>query len=150
MNEKETGVNIRPMSDVDIPNILAIEKLITTGQQLLSEKDLYANNPRSQLYHNYVAEVGGNIIGAIFAHIGYIMIPVTEVCIIHGFFVHPGFRNRHIGSQLIKTLLDYCRTEEINTIRAHVPQYNNELIGFFERLGFHSSNIINMDKTFET
>jgi len=150
MNEKETGINIRPMSNADVANVIALEKLISTGKNLLSDKDLLATDNRIRLHQNFIAEIGGKIAGAIIAQLEYIMIPVTEVCLINGFFVHPDYRGQGIGKKLVEAILDYCKTEDIYTIRAHVPQHDNELMRLFERMGFHRSRIINMDKTFET
>ena len=150
MNENEAEVNIRKMSDVDIPDIIAVEKLISIQQTLLSEKDILTSDPENKYYRNFVAEAGGNIVGVIIARLVYVLIPVTEACTILGLFVHPDFQNRGIGARLVEALLDYCKSEEIDTIRAHVPQHNSELMNFFTRMGFHRSNIINMDKTFET
>jgi len=149
MREKNPEVNIRPMSDEDIPIVIALEKLISTEQNLLSEKDLLATELPNKHDYNFVAEVDKKTIGAIIAHLEYVMIPLIEVCMIQGFFVHPDFQNQGIGRKLVEAVLDYCRTEEIYTVRAYVPRNNSELMRLFEQIGFHSSNIINMDKIFE-
>jgi len=146
-NGKKFEVKIRPLSETDFPEIITLEKSISSKQNLLSMTDLYST--KNQINYNFVAEVDGNIVGGIIAQLTYLMIPVTETCVIHGLLVHPDFRKRGIGRKLVDTLLDNCRIEGIYTIRAQVPVQDSELLRFVVRIGFRSSNIINMDMTFE-
>jgi len=80
----------------------------------------------------------------------YLMVPLTEVCIIHAILVHPDYRGQGIGGKLIEALLNHCQAEGIGTVRALIPEGNKELQTLFERQGFQCSNIINFDKTLET
>jgi len=80
----------------------------------------------------------------------YLMVPLTEVCIIHAILVHPDYQGRGIGRKLIQALLYHCQTEDIGTVRALIPEDNKELQAIFERQGFQCSNIINFDKTLES
>jgi ribosomal-protein-alanine N-acetyltransferase len=99
---------------------------------------------------SFVAEVDGKLVGFSINRSMYLMVPLTEVCIIHAILVHPDYRKLGIGSKLIQALLKHCQTEGIGTVRALITEGNKELQAMFERQGFQCSNIINFDKTFET
>jgi len=79
----------------------------------------------------------------------YLMVPLTEVCIIHAILIHPDYQGRGIGRKLIQALLYHCQIEDIGMVRALIPEGNKELQSLFERQGFQRSNIVNFDKTFE-
>lgn len=99
---------------------------------------------------SFIAEVDGQIAGFSINRSMYLMVPLTEVCIIHAILVHPDYRGHGIGSKLIKALLEYCQTEGIGTVRALIPKDNKELQAMFERQGFQRSRIVNFDRTFES
>ena len=138
------------MTRSDIKAILILDKKLTEGRGILSYKDMAAVNPGGPLDLSFVAEVEGKVIGFIMTRLAYLMIPFIEVCIMQGIVVDPDYRGRGIGGKLLDGLLDYCEAEEINTIRAIVPQGNEKLRLFVEAHGFRRSKIINYDKTFET
>jgi ribosomal protein S18 acetylase RimI-like enzyme len=147
---KKDDVKIRRMTRSDIKAILILDKKLTEGRGILSYKDMAAVNPGGPLDLSFVAEVDGKVIGFIMTRLAYLMIPFIEVCIMQGIVVDPDYRGRGIGGKLLDALLDYCEAEEINTIRAIVPQGNEKLRLFVEAHGFRRSKIINYDKTFET
>jgi ribosomal protein S18 acetylase RimI-like enzyme len=78
----------------------------------------------------------------------YLMVPLTEVCIIHAILVHPDYQRHGIGKKLIEALLNHCEKEGIDTVRILIPRGNKELRALFERQGFQRSRIVNFDKTF--
>ena len=127
-----------------------MSKKITAEKIHVTYRDLAANDPGGPLDLSFVAEAKGQIIGFIMARLEYVYIPFVEVCLVHAVVVDPEYQRRHIGSALIKELLGHCHLEDINTIRTLVRQDDNQWQSFIEHLGFHRSNIINWDKTFET
>jgi ribosomal protein S18 acetylase RimI-like enzyme len=147
---KKDDVKIRRMTRSDIRAILSLDKKLTEGRGVLTYKDMAAVNPGGPLDLSFVAEVEGKVIGFIMTRLAYLMIPFIEVCILQGIVVDPDYRGRGIGGKLLDALLDYCQAEEINTIRAIVPQRNEKLRLFVEAHGFRRSTIINYDKTFES
>jgi len=128
-NAKGAKVNIRRMTRNDIPEVLFLDRVITGRKRdIIKFEDLASANPGST----------------------YLMVPLTEVCIIHAILVHPDHRGKGIGRKLIQALLNLCQTEGIGTVRALIPRDNKELQAIFERKGFKRSRIVNFDKTIET
>ena len=149
-NAKEVKVNIRRMERSDIHEVLALDRIIRgPGRDVISYDDLAAANPGTSPDVSFVAEVDGKIIGFSINRSTYLMVPLTEVCIIHAIFIHPDYQGRGIGRKLIQAVLYHCQTEDIGTVRALIPEGNKELQSLFERQGFQRSPIINFDKTFE-
>jgi GNAT superfamily N-acetyltransferase len=98
---------------------------------------------------SFVAETGGVIIGFAIAHLAYVMIPFTGVCILNSILVDPDYQNRGIGVRLLGRIVARCQEEGIGTIRTLIEEQNDELIRFVEPLGFRRSTVLNFDKTFE-
>jgi len=147
---KEAKVNIRRMEHSDIHEVLALDRIIRdSGRDVISYEDLASANPGTPPDLSFVAEVDDKIIGFSINRSMYLMVPLTEVCIIHAIFIHPDYQGRGIGRKLIQAVLYHCQTEDIGTVRALIPEDNKELQAMFERQGFQSSSIINFDKTFE-
>ena len=150
-NAKEAKVNIRRMIHSDIHEVLALDRVIRgSGHDVISYEDLASANPGTAPDLSLVAEVDGKIVGFSINRSMYLMVPLTEVCIIHAILIHPDYQGRGIGRKLIQALLYHCQTEDIGTVRALIPEGNKELQALFERQGFQCSNIINFDKTLET
>jgi len=149
-NAKEIKVNIRRMERKDIHEVLALNRIIQgSSGDVISYEDLASANPGTPPDMSLVAEANGKIIGFSINRSMYLMVPLTEVCIIHAIFVHPDYQGRGIGRKLIQAVLYNCQIEDIGTVRALIPEGNKELQALFERQGFQSSKIINFDKTFE-
>ena len=149
-NAKEVKVNIRRMERNDIHEVLALNRIIQgSGPDVISYEDLASANPGTPPDLSLVAEVDGKIIGFSINRSMYLMVPLTEVCIIHAIFIHPDYQKRGIGRKLIQAVLYHCQIEDIGTVRALIPEGNKELQALFERQGFQQSNVVNFDKTFE-
>jgi len=150
-NSKEAKVSIRRMTRSDIHEVLFLDRIIT-GQRrdVIKYEDIASANPGTPPDLSFVAEIDGEMVGFSINRSTYLMVPLTEVCIIHAILVHPDYRGQGIGGKLIEALLNHCQAEGIDTVRALIPEGNKELQALFERQGFQCSNIINFDKTLET
>jgi len=148
---EETKVSIRPMARSDIHEVLALDRVAKGwSSSVIKYEDIVSADPGTPPDLSFVAEVDGKIIGYIINRSVYLMVPLTEVCIIHTILVHPDYQGRGIGSKLIQALLNRCQAEGIGTVRALIPHGNKELQALFEEQGFKRSNIINFDRTFES
>lgn len=149
--EKETRVKIRRMTRNDIPEVLGLDRVIRgSKREVIKFEDLTSANPGTPPDISFVAEVGRQIVGFSINRSTYLMVPLTEVCIIHAILVHPDYRGLGIGGKLIEALLKHCQTEGIGTVRALIPTGNKELQDIFRRHGFKRSRVTNFDKTFES
>jgi len=147
---KEAKVNIRRMMRSDIHEVLALNRIIQgSSRDVISYEDLASANPGTPPDLSFVAEAEDKIVGFAINRSMYLMVPLTEVCIIHAIFVHPDYQERGIGRKLVQALLYHCQTEGIGTVRALIPKDSEAVQDLFERQGFQRSGIINFDKTFE-
>ena len=150
-NAEKAKVSIRRMIRSDIHEVLALDRIIRgSGGDVISYEDIAAADPGTPPDLSFVAEVDGKIVGFSINRSMYLMVPLTEVCIIHAILVHPDYRGLGIGSKLIQALLKHCQTEGIGTVRALIPRGSKELQAMFERQGFQRSRIVNFDRTFES
>ena len=149
--DKEGKVRIRRMTRNDIPEVLGLDRVIRGSKRdVIKFEDLTSANPGTPPDISFVAEVGRQIVGFAINRSTYLMVPLTEVCIIHAILVHPDYRGLGIGAKLIEALLKHCQTEGIGTVRALIPTGNKELQDIFRRHGFKRSRVTNFDKTFES
>ena len=148
MSAKEIdAINVRRMTSADLDGVIVLISKITKGERSITYRDLVANYPGGPLDLSFVAEVNGQMVGFILARLEFLYIPFVEVCLIDAVGVDPEYQGRQIGSTLVHKLIDRCRLEDIDTIRALVAQDDEPLRRFVEYLGFRRSNIINYDKT---
>jgi ribosomal protein S18 acetylase RimI-like enzyme len=149
-NAKEGKVNIRRMERSDIHEVLTLDRIIgEPGRDALDFKNLASINPGTPPDVSFVAEVDGKMVGFSINRSWFLMVPLTEVCIIHAILVHPDYQRRGIGRKLIQALLYHCQMEDIGTVRMLIPEGNKELEDLFEREGFKRSPVVNFDKTIE-
>ncbi len=147
---KESKVNIRSMTRSDIHEVLALNRTIQGAKgDVISYEDLASANPGTPPDLSFVAEVDGKIVGFSINRSMYLMVPLTEVCIIHAILVDPDYQRRGVGSKLVQALLNHCQMEGIPTVRILIPSDNKELQTLFKNLGFKRSRIVNFDRTFE-
>ncbi len=148
--EKAVKVKIRRMVRSDIHEVLILDR-ITRGSTrgIIKYEDIASVNPGTPPDLSFVAEIDGRLVGFSINRSMYLMVPLTEVCIIHAILVHPDYQKHGIGGKLIQALLKHCQTEGIGTVRALIPKGNKELRLLFERRGFQRSRVANFDKTFD-
>lgn len=149
-NAKEAKVNIRRMDRRDIHEVLTLYRVIGGSEgDAIDYKDLASANPGTPPDVSFVAEIGGKIVGFSINRSWFLMVPLTEVCIIHAILVHPDYQGRGIGRKLIQALMYHCQMEDISTVRMLIPEGNKELQDLFEGEGFKRSPVVNFDKTFK-
>lgn len=148
---KEAKVSIRRMTRSDIHEVLALDRIIRgAGGDVIRYEDLASANPGTPPDASFVAEIDGKVVGFSINRSMYLMVPLTEVCIIHAILIHPDYQGRGIGRKLIQALVYHCQTEGVGTVRILIPEDNKELQTLFKRQGFQRSHIVNFDKTIET
>ena len=147
---EEGTVNIRRMGRGDIDAVLALDRKISRGRELITYRDMVAVDPGGALDLSFVAEVDGKVVGFILARLTYVGVPFIELAVIQAIVVDPDYQRRGIASRLVNALLGHCHAEGINTMRAVIDEHNTELRRFFEHLGFRRSQLVNYARTFES
>jgi len=127
-NSKEAKVSIRRMTRSDIHEVLALDRVARGSKRdVIRYEDLASANPGTPPDLSFVAEIDGKIVGFSINRSTYLMVPLTEVYIIHAILIHPDYQGRGIGRKLIQAVLYHCQTEDIGTVRALIPEGNKEL-----------------------
>ena len=134
-----TDVKTRLMKDGDVPTVLS-----STWAEI-PEKGMISAQRGGPLDASFVAEVGSRLVGFVLARIIYVGRPMVGVCQLHLIAVRPEYQGRGIGSMLLDSLHGYCKEQGIHTIRALVDRDDSRLIEYFGRLGFHQSDKVNLD-----
>jgi ribosomal protein S18 acetylase RimI-like enzyme len=148
---QEAKLTIRRMTRNDIHEVLFLDRIVTGNRRdVIKYEDIASADPGTTPDMSFVAEMEGKVVGFSINRSTYLMVPLTEVCIIHAILVHPDYRGHGIGAKLIEALLKHCQTEGIGTVRALIPTGNEELQALFRWQGFKRSRIINFDKTLES
>ena len=118
---------ITKMTIREVPQVAALEKLCFSDPW--SE-----NSVASELEHDYslwlVALEGETVVGYIGSQTSYGETDMMNVA------VHPGFRRKGIGEQLILALVEELKARECVSLTLEVRSSNTPAIAMYEKLGF--------------
>jgi ribosomal protein S18 acetylase RimI-like enzyme len=149
----KSQINIRPMEQGDINAVLTIygkirdEKIPGVKRSRLSYRgamtfdEVALTNPGGPLDLSLIAEAEGKPVGFIWSGLAHVGIPVDEVGIIYMLIVDPDYQKKGIASELVNALLKRCRDRKVNTVRAVINERHWELQNYFQKLGFHRSEL---------
>lgn len=140
MAEDEVSIRVRPMEMTDCDSVLHLAGSLITREEMAALK---STDPYNLIL---VAEAGGQVIGFNLAHILYVGIPLSKICVIGGIVVDHKYRRLGIGEALIAAIEKQCREHGINTVRALVEEDDDRLQQFALDTGFQSSVVHNYDK----
>ena len=136
---KYLDMEIRPMEDRDLPQVLNIENLCI--QHPYQEKDfLYElhDNPVSNLF---VIEYSNESLG-LKAIVGFIDYWVTfDSGTIVQIAVHPDIQRSGVGSELINEMKKDAFAKRVRTMTLEVRASNEKAINFYKKHGFKVSHI---------
>jgi ribosomal protein S18 acetylase RimI-like enzyme len=159
MTSTEKEIKIRPMERSDIDALLAVyskireEKMPGTKRSRLSYRgamtfdEVASTNPGGPLDLSCVAEVDGKVVGFIWGRLAFAGIPVDEVGIIHLIIVDPDYQKQGIATKLVDALAKRCHSRGVETVRAVVDERHWELKDYFQKLGFHRSELVIYTRT---
>jgi len=147
-------IKIRPMDRGDISAVLAIyskirdEKIPGVKRSRLSYRgamtyeEVALTDPGGPLDLSFVAEAEGKAVGFIWSRLAYVGIPIDEVGIIYTLIVDPNHQKQGIAKKLVEALSKRCRDKGVNTVRAVIDERHWELQNYFQKLGFHRSELV--------
>ena len=146
-------IKTRPMEKADIESIISIynkvkdEKIPGVKRSRLSYRgditydEIAVTNPGGPLDLSLIAEAEGKPVGFIWSGLAYVGIPIDEVGIIYMLTVDPEYQKKDIASQLVDALLKRCKEKKVRTVRAVLDERHWELHNYFQKLGFHRSEL---------
>ena len=136
---KYLDMEIRPMEDKDLPQVMDIENICILHPW--QEKDLLYElheNPVSVLN---VIEYSNASLG-LKAIVGFIDYWVTfDSGTIAQIAVHPDIQHSGVGSELMKDMIKDYQTKKVKTVTLEVRQSNENAINFYKKHGFTVSHI---------
>jgi len=144
---KNERVTIRRMTRTDIDAVIDLDRKIGAGKSQISYKDMVALDPGGPLDFSFVAEINNKVVGFVLARLMYMGMPFSEYCVINAIDISEEHRGQGVGRRLVDEILDKCRDEGIDTIRAIFPEKNAKLRKAVENLGFRRSPVVNYDMT---
>jgi len=137
-------VKVRHVMHYDIDSILSLHKRIGVKQSNIAY--MISSGFGGPMDFSFIAEVDKKVVGVIIAHLMYVYIPITELCLINGIIVDPQYWRHHVGTKMVNELTNFCRTQNIRVIRALAEVGNKELNEFVRAHGFRPSKIVSFDK----
>jgi len=140
-------MKIREAAEKDANNIKSLwikslknEKRLNNNIDLRSEiKDFKKNFPKFFKENNYfLAEENGNILGFVGGKIKagsgfYKNVKIGEMW---GLFVEEKYRNKGVGTELIKAFISWLKTKKAEIAELCVSANNADAIKLYENLGF--------------
>lgn len=140
MAEDDVSIRVRPMEMTDYESVLRLAGSLITLEEMAALK---SRDPYSLIF---VAEAGGQVIGFNLAHILYVGIPLSKICVIGGIVVDHRYRRLGIGEALIAAVEKQCLQHGIATVRTLVEEDDERLEQFVMDTGFQRSVVRNFDK----
>lgn len=137
--EDEISIRVRQMEMSDYEPVLRLAGSLITREEMSTLKS-------SDPCLIFVAEAGDQVIGFNLAHILYVGIPLSKICVIGGIVVDHRYRRLGIGEALIAAVEKQCCQHGIDTVRTLVEEDDERLEQFVMDTGFQRSVVRNFDK----
>ena len=152
MPEARHEIIIRPSTDEDIPEMLAIYRhhisqgigeLGAFADEPMREEDLKArrkNMKKRQLPH-LVADVGGEVAGYAYA-VPFRKRPAYLFTVKHSIYIHSGYMRAGIGRRLLPALIEACAKEGYCQMIGYVDAANEGSLKLHEACGFRRAGLL--------
>lgn len=131
---KYLDVEIRPMLDSDLPQVMEIENQCFLHPW--KDKDLLYELHENPVSNVWVIEYSNASLGLKYV-VGFVDYWVTfdsgTICQIA---VHPDIQRSGVGSQLMEEVIKDARAKKVNTLTLEVRKSNEKAIKFYTKHGF--------------
>ena len=136
---KYLDVEIRPMVDSDLPQVMEIEN--TCFLHPWQEKDFMYEMHENPVSNVWVIEYS-NVSFGLKQIVGFLDYWVTfdsgTICQIA---VHPDIQRSGVGSELITEMIKDAKAKKVRTITLEVRESNIKAINFYKKHGFVTSHV---------
>ena len=142
MNSASGALRIRPLSELDLGRITAIDERLTGTYK----PDIWERRVVYYLRRDPeacpVAEIDGKVVGFMFSDLrgGEFGLEETSGWI-ERFGVDPDYQGRSVGRRLFETAQDYLRSQGATVLRTLVGPEDQDLAGFLRAVGFQNASL---------
>jgi ribosomal protein S18 acetylase RimI-like enzyme len=135
-------IRIRPLSELDIARIIAIDERLTG----VYRPELWERRVGYYLRRDPdscpVAEIGGKVVGFMFSDVRGGEFGLEETTgWIERFGVDPDYQGRSIGRRLFEAVQDQMAGHDVATIRTLVDKKDSDLASFLRAVGFQDATL---------
>ena len=142
MIETIPGIRIRPLDELDISAIVAIDEKISGRYRPEVWERRIGYYLRRDPEASVVAEVDGKVVGFMLGEVRSGEFGLEEPTgWIEVLGVDPGHRGKAIGRRMAESMLDHFRKQDAHSVRTLVDEQMEELHSFFSSLGFEPSSL---------
>ena len=150
MNPTPETLHVRPLDELDVSRITAIDERLT-GQY---RPDLWERRVAYYIRRDPeacpVAELGGRVVGFMLADVRGGEFGLEEMSgWIERFGVDPDFQGRSVGRRLFEAVVEHLRSHGISSVRTLVGAADRELAAFFRAVGFEPAPLTALEQRLE-
>lgn len=140
--ETDSALSIRPLDELDIDGIVAIDEKISGRYKPEVWERRIGYYLRRDPEASLVAEAGGRVVGFMLGEVRSGEFGLDEPTgWIEVLGVDPGFRGRAVGRQMAEAMLQHFRSQGALSVRTLVDEDMAEIAGFFGALGFEPARL---------
>jgi ribosomal protein S18 acetylase RimI-like enzyme len=148
MNSAPGAVQIRPLSELDLGRITAIDERLTG----VYKPDVWERRVVYYLRRDPeacpVAVIDGKVVGFMFTDLRSGEFGLEQTCgWIERFGVDPDYQGRSIGRRLFETAQGYLRGQGATVMRTLVGPDDGDLAGFLRAVGFQNAPLQALEMT---
>ena len=140
MPEVRQGTRVRPLDELDIGRIVAIDERITGQYRPEIWERRIAYYLRRDPDSSQVAEVDGKVVGFMLGDVRAGEFGIEEPSgWIERFGIDPEYRGRDIGKQMFEAIVAHFRSQDATAVRTLVDLKDAGVAGFLKAVGFAPS-----------
>jgi len=140
MPEVRQGTRVRPLDELDIGRIVAIDERITGQYRPEIWERRIAYYLRRDPDSSQVAEVDGKVVGFMLGDVRAGEFGIEEPSgWIERFGIDPEYRGRDIGKQMFEVIVAHFRSQDATAVRTLVDLKDAGVAGFLKAVGFAPS-----------
>ncbi|HVR99309.1 MAG TPA: GNAT family N-acetyltransferase [Thermoanaerobaculia bacterium] len=142
MPENESQIRVRPLDELDISAIVAIDEKISGRYRPEVWERRIGYYLRRDPDAPVVAEADGEVVGFMLGEVRSGEFGLEEPTgWIEVLGVDPGYRGRSVGRRMAEAMLEHFREQGARSVRTLVDEEMGELHGFFTSLGFEPATL---------
>jgi ribosomal protein S18 acetylase RimI-like enzyme len=135
-------VTVRPMTEDDISEVLAIDRALVGNRRVLTYADPVESYIGGTLSASWVAEAGDKVKGFALCRVVEPGLGTVGGAWIELIGVDPDAQHQGVGKALISQVLDHCREKKLQQVSIIANRHDDVLRDFFTSLDFKQGDAI--------